>query len=38
MQEMIEMLVPVLGEAMGEEKARKELTTLLPTLKHWKKA
>jgi hypothetical protein len=37
MEEMIEMLVPVLGEAMGEEEARKELTTLLPTLKRWKR-
>jgi len=31
------MLVPILGESMGEEEARKELTTLLPTLKRWKK-
>jgi hypothetical protein len=38
MEEMIEMIVPVLSEAMGEEKARQELTTLLPTLKRWKKA
>jgi len=37
MEEMIEMLVPILGESMGEEEARKELTTLLPTLKRWKK-
>jgi hypothetical protein len=38
MEQMIEMLVPVLGKAMGEENARKELTTLLPTLERWKKA
>jgi hypothetical protein len=36
MQEMIEIIVPVLGVAIGEEEARKELTTLLPTLKRWK--
>ncbi len=38
LQEMMEMLVPVLGEAMGEETARNELTRLLPTLTRWKKA
>lgn len=36
LEEMIEMLVPVLGEAMGEDVARKELEALLPTLKRWK--
>ena len=37
MEEMIELLIPVLKEAMGEEAARKEMSTLLPTLKRWKK-
>jgi len=36
MKEMIEMIVPILGRAIGEEEARKEMTTLLPTLKRWK--
>ena len=35
-QEMVEIIVPVLGAAIGEEEARKELTTLLPTLKRWR--
>ncbi|WP_246615510.1 zinc ribbon domain-containing protein [Clostridium thailandense] len=34
---MIEMIVPILGKAIGEEEARKEMTTLLPTLKRWQK-
>jgi len=34
-EDMIEMLLPVWGKAIGEEKARKELTALLPTLKRW---
>jgi len=37
MEEMVEMIVPVLGKAIGEEEARKEMTILLPTLKRWKK-
>lgn len=37
MEEMIELIVPVLGRAIGEEEARKEMTALLPTLKRWKK-
>jgi hypothetical protein len=36
MEDMTEMIVPILGKAMGEEEARKEMTALLPTLKHWK--
>ena len=36
MEEMIEKIVPVLGKAIGEEEARKELTTLFPNLKRWK--
>ncbi len=36
MKEMIEKIVPVLGKAIGEGEARKELTTLFPTLKRWK--
>ncbi|MBL4931745.1 zinc ribbon domain-containing protein [Clostridium paridis] len=38
MEDMIELIVPVLGKAIGEEEARKEMTALLPTLKRWKKA
>ncbi len=37
-EDMIELIVPVLGKAIGEEEARKEMTALLPTLKRWKKA
>lgn len=37
MEEMIELIVPVLGRAIGEEEARKEMAALLPTLKRWKK-
>lgn len=37
MQEMIELIVPILGRAIGMEEAKKEITTLLPTLKRWKK-
>lgn len=37
MEEMIELIVPILGRAIGEEEARKEMTALLPTLKRWKK-
>ena len=33
---MIEKIVPVLGKAIGEEEARKELATLFPSLKRWK--
>ncbi|WP_297427398.1 zinc ribbon domain-containing protein [Clostridium sp.] len=36
MKEMIEIIVPILGRAIGEEEARKEMTTLLPTLKRWR--
>ena len=36
MEKMIEIIVPILGRVIGEEEARKELTTLLPTLKRWK--
>lgn len=38
MEELLEMIVPVLGKAIGEEEARKEMIILLPTLKRWKKA
>ena len=38
MEEMIELIVPVLGRAIGEGEATKEMTALLPTLKHWKEA
>ncbi len=38
MEEMIDMIVPILGRSIGEEEAKKEMTTLLPTLKRWKKA
>lgn len=38
MEEMIDMIVPILGKSIGEEDARKVMTTLLPTLKRWKKA
>ncbi|WP_243145947.1 zinc ribbon domain-containing protein [Clostridium chromiireducens] len=37
-EEMIELIVPELGRAIGEEEARKEMTALLPTLKRWKEA
>ncbi|WP_230474493.1 zinc ribbon domain-containing protein [Calidifontibacillus erzurumensis] len=37
LEEMTDMIVPILGQSMGEEKARQELTALLPTLKRWKK-
>lgn len=36
MEEMIELIVPILGKAIGEEEARKEMTALLPTLKRWR--
>lgn len=36
-EELVEMIVPILGKTIGEEEARKELTALLPTLKRWKK-
>jgi hypothetical protein len=36
MKEMIEMIVPILGRAIGEEEARKEMKKLLPTLMRWK--
>ncbi|WP_238900496.1 zinc ribbon domain-containing protein [Clostridium sp. YIM B02500] len=36
MKEMVELIVPVLGKVIGEEEARKEMTTLLPTLKRWR--
>ncbi|GFP74744.1 zinc ribbon domain-containing protein [Clostridium fungisolvens] len=36
MKEMIDLIVPILGKAIGEEEARKEMTNLLPTLKRWK--
>lgn len=36
MEEMIELIVPILGKALGEDVARKEITTLLPSLKRWK--
>lgn len=35
MEEMIEIIVPILGKTIGEEDARKEMTALLPTLKRW---
>ncbi len=38
MEEMTEMLVPVLGRSIGEEEARKDITAVLPTLKRWKKS
>ena len=34
---MIEMLVPILGKTMGEEKAREEMTAVLPGLERWRK-
>lgn len=37
-EEMIELIVPVLGRAIGEGEATKEMTALLPTLKRWKEA
>lgn len=36
MEEMIELLIPILGREIGEEKARREMTTLFPTLERWK--
>ncbi|WP_241394734.1 zinc ribbon domain-containing protein [Clostridium beijerinckii] len=36
MKEMVELIIPVLGKVIGEEEARKEMTTLLPTLKRWR--
>ncbi|WP_415466293.1 zinc ribbon domain-containing protein [Clostridium saccharoperbutylacetonicum] len=36
MKGMIELLIPILGREIGEEKARKEMTTLFPTLERWK--
>ncbi len=36
MEEMIEKIVPVLGNVIGEDEARKELNSLFPTLKRWK--
>jgi len=36
MEEMIEKIIPVLGKAIGEEEARKELIALFPTLKRWR--
>lgn len=36
MDEMIEKIVPILGNVIGEKEARNELHTLLPTLKRWK--
>jgi hypothetical protein len=36
MNEMIELIVPILGKSLGEEEARKEMTALLPTLKRWR--
>lgn len=36
MQEKIKVIVLVLVKAIGQEEARKEMTTLLPTLKRWK--
>lgn len=38
MEEMIELIVPILGRQIGEEVARKEMTALFPTLKRWEKA
>ncbi|GLC29590.1 transcriptional regulator [Clostridium omnivorum] len=38
MEEMIEIIVPILGRTIGEEEARRETTALLPTLKRWKRA
>lgn len=38
MEEMTEMIVPILGRTFGEEEARKEVTTVLPTLIRWKKS
>lgn len=38
MEEMTESIMPALGKALGEEEARKELDTVLPKLKRWKKA
>ncbi|MGC4017862.1 MAG: zinc ribbon domain-containing protein [Muricomes sp.] len=35
-EELIEMVVPALAKSIGEEKARNEMTALLPTLKRWK--
>lgn len=37
MEEMIEMLVPILGRSLGEEKAREELSRVIPTLERWRK-
>ncbi len=37
MEELLEMIVPVLGKAIGEDEAREEMAALLPTLKRWKK-
>lgn len=36
MKQMIEIIVPILGRSIGEEEARKEMSTLLPTLKRWR--
>ena len=36
MKEIIEQIVHGLGKTIGEEAARKELTTLFPTLQRWK--
>lgn len=38
MEEMVEMIVPVLGKSIGEEEAREEMTSLLPNLKRWKRS
>jgi hypothetical protein len=37
-EEMTEMIVPVLGRSIGEEEARKEITAVLPILKRWEKS
>ena len=35
MDGMIEKVVPILGKAIGEEEARKEMAAVLPTLERW---
>jgi hypothetical protein len=37
-EEMTEMIVPVLGRSIGEEEARKEIKAVLPILKRWKQS
>lgn len=36
-EDMIELVVPQLARKIGEEAARQELSSLLPTLERWKR-